>query len=581
MSARSKCFLLSTIVSIMVSAAFGQPSIVNSDFGAVAIVCPHGYAYQGTGGCEGPEQDFNSTPGFGWTLGHGDGGSGLTNQGSVFYPPPFGPFTQAVFLQGNSFVSQVVGGFTARSYTLSFYLGSRRYYDGNQTVQALMDGNVIGTWSLTSNTLFTFKTVSFTVRTDGSHTLEFRGINAGDHTAFVSGVSISSAQFTTIHAFSYDANQGVPWAGVTIDPGGALYGTTSMGGVAGFGSVYKLEHSLSGWTLTTLYSFTGGTDGAYPRGRVALAPDGSLYGTTDQGGAISLCSGYGCGTVFHLTQSRAVPNPALAPWNETVLHSFVGSDGAAPRGDLTFDQSGSIYGTSLGGGDAGNGVIYKLTPTGDGWTETVLYSALDSGDGKSPYGGVVFDNAGNLYGVFGDGGPGGGGAVYQLTPSESGWTEQTLQSFVLYGEDGAYPRGGLIIDSSGTLYGTTGTSGENGGGTAFSLTPVSGGWTFTTLYSFWGGWWWPYDKLTLDTSGSLYGTTSGGGPYGFGTAFKLTPSSSGWTYTSLHDFVGGWDGGGPMSNLVFDGMGNLYGTALWSVGPSVYEASGTVFQITP
>jgi hypothetical protein len=181
---------------MMVPAAFGDPTIVNFDFGAVPIMCGADYAYQGTTGCSAPpapHQDYNSTPGFGWTL---SVSGGLTGPGTSFLPPPFSglPFTQAVFLQGqNSFVSQEIGGFLAGSYTLSFYLGSRYasgQYDGNQTVEALIDGNVFGTWALTSFTPFTLETVPFTVSTDGIHTLEFMGINYGDHTAFLSDVSI-------------------------------------------------------------------------------------------------------------------------------------------------------------------------------------------------------------------------------------------------------------------------------------------------------------------------------------------------------------------------------------------------------
>ena len=197
MSARLRFFLLSTVVMIA-PAAFGAPTIVNFDFGAVPIMCGMDFAYQSFGGDCGsipPQQQFNTTPGFGWTL--GQGGSGLTGPNSPFNPPPFNglPFTQAAFLQGaNSFVSQGVGGFTAGSYTLSFYLGSRYFdggTDGNQTVEALMDGNVFGTWALTSFTPFTLETASFMVSTDGSHTLEFMGINSGDHTAFLSDVSIT------------------------------------------------------------------------------------------------------------------------------------------------------------------------------------------------------------------------------------------------------------------------------------------------------------------------------------------------------------------------------------------------------
>jgi len=197
MSTRLRCFLLFTAVMVA-TAAFGDPVIVNFNFGAVPIVCGGGYAYQGTQGCDaiGPQQDFNSTPGFGWTLGINDG---LTGPGTAFLPPPFTglPFTQAVFLVSDtSTVSQGVGGFLAGGYTLSFYLGSRYasgQYDGNQTVEALIDGDVIGTWALTSFTPFTLETASFTVGTGGTHTLEFMGIDYGDHTAFLSDVSITPA----------------------------------------------------------------------------------------------------------------------------------------------------------------------------------------------------------------------------------------------------------------------------------------------------------------------------------------------------------------------------------------------------
>ena len=209
MSACLKCFLLSAIV-LGTSVAFAQPTIVNFDFGAVRIACSNGYAYEGpvfTCPYAGPSQNFNASPGFGWILGtvlaaccHPqqtlDGGPGLTGPDTIFYPPPFTglPFNQAVILQdAYTFVWQAVSGFTAGDYTLTFYLGSRysNLYDGNQTVEALIDGQVIGTWALSSYTPFTLETPSFTVTTDGTHALEFRGINHGDHTAFVSYVTIT------------------------------------------------------------------------------------------------------------------------------------------------------------------------------------------------------------------------------------------------------------------------------------------------------------------------------------------------------------------------------------------------------
>jgi hypothetical protein len=192
---------------LTVPAAFADPTIVNANFGAVPITCFGDYAYQGTG-CSyiNPSQDFNSAPGFGWTLSATHDrdwyGPGLTGPNTAFSPPSFDglPFTQAVFLESglgvsNPSVSQDISGFSPGSYILSFYLGSRYSNspdDGNQTVEALIDGNVIGTWALKSYTPFTLEFATFTVSTGGDHTLEFMGINnGGDHTAFLSGVNIA------------------------------------------------------------------------------------------------------------------------------------------------------------------------------------------------------------------------------------------------------------------------------------------------------------------------------------------------------------------------------------------------------
>jgi hypothetical protein len=175
-------------------------TITNAGFSVVSISCA-GYAYQSFGGdCSSgpPQQDFNGTPGFGWIL--DVGGTGLTAPGSAFNPPDFAgrPFSQAVFLQGaGSFVYQSIGGFsTGAKYRLTFYAGSRYFdnspfSDGNQTVQVTIDGSVIGTWSLTSFTPFTLESVLFSVPTGGTHTLSLNGITPGDHTAFVSGISIT------------------------------------------------------------------------------------------------------------------------------------------------------------------------------------------------------------------------------------------------------------------------------------------------------------------------------------------------------------------------------------------------------
>jgi len=207
MSVPRRALLLSAILFIAASAS-GQINIVNFDFGAVRITCGNDYAYQGAvTACNAygyNTQNFDQSPGFGWIMGgHAarqlaptslEGGAGITGPNTIFFPPPFDglPFNQAVFLQDiGGFVWQEVGGFTAGTYTLSFYLGSRHEYDGTQTVVALIDGTPIGTWSLTTGTPFTLETARFTVSTGGNHTLAFMGMNPGDHTAFLSYVVIT------------------------------------------------------------------------------------------------------------------------------------------------------------------------------------------------------------------------------------------------------------------------------------------------------------------------------------------------------------------------------------------------------
>ena len=405
--------------------------------------------------------------------------------------------------------------------------------------------------------------------------------------------SAQAQTLTVLHNFTGGGDGANPQTGLTIDAAGNLYGTTwagggskcgnwgTCGGVAGCGTVFKLKHSGSGWVLNTLYGFTGSSDGACPWTKPALAKDGTLYGTTWAGGGNCSQPVYGCGTVFQLRPSPAAPKTALAPWSETVIHAFTGTpDGQNPEGDLTFDPSGNIYGTTFGGGNqgygcAGCGAVYKLTLSGGGWTETVLYSPPGDGtEGAFPVGGVVFDKSSNLYGVFSEGDQSGThwGTVYELSPSGSGWVEQMLYAFT-NGDDGSDPSS-VIIDSAGNLYGTTAA----GAGTVFELTPGNGGWTFTTLYHIFHagenpeG---PLDRLLMDAAGNLYGTTLK--DYEYGTVFKLAPSNGGWTYTQLYAFTGGSDGKYPYGGVVMDANGNLYGTT--SAGGAY--GNGVVWELTP
>lgn len=381
--------------------------------------------------------------------------------------------------------------------------------------------------------------------------------------------SARAQTYSLLHTFTGGGDGACPITGLTAGPGGSFYGTTSGCGT-GSGNVFKLKQMGAGWILNTLYRFQGGSDGSDPAGRVAIGADGTLYGTTFAGGSgYGVCHG-GCGTIYHLVPQVRAPLTALSLWNETVLYRFSGSgDGGGPKDDLTLDQAGNLYGTGYY-----PGVVYELMPNGGNWTEAVLYSPGN----YNAWGGVIFDSAGNLYGVSAFGGDFGLGAVYQLSPSPTGWIEQTLYSFTGQG-DGETPEGGLIMDSLGNIYGTTAYSDSGHNGTVFEISPANGSWTFTTLYDLPAGSGvptGPVDKLTLDPNGNLYGTTYYGGSAGVGTVFELTPSSGGWTYTLLHDFTGLADGGFPASNLLLDASGNLYGTGYG--GGSGY---GVVFEITP
>jgi uncharacterized repeat protein (TIGR03803 family) len=368
------------------------------------------------------------------------------------------------------------------------------------------------------------------------------------------------------------------------------------------------------WKEKVLYSFQGVTDGATPVGGVVFDSAGNLYGATQDGGSANCLSIYQCGTVYQL----APPAKKGDPWTETVLYVFKGNasnDGASPFGGLVMDGAGNLYGTTAYGGTGdcvllgsklGCGAVYELSPPtekGGAWTETVLYSFPSAEQGYVPWGDLVFDGAGNLYGstIFG-GGKGTScdpyyqhcGAVFELSPPKTKggeWTEKMLHGFAS-GTDGASPNGGLVLDSKGAIYGTTygggnesRECGSGGCGTAFELKPPTkkgGAWTETILHRFsgspdGGG---PMSGVVFDAKGSVYGTTQGGGrdDSGSGTVFSLSPGTDGlWTERILHSFQDGDDGAQPRAGVVFDTKGNIYGTA--SIGG--LGRGGTSFKLRP
>jgi uncharacterized repeat protein (TIGR03803 family) len=387
-----------------------------------------------------------------------------------------------------------------------------------------------------------------------------------------------SQTFTVLHEFYGGPDGYQPQDGPIQDARGNLYGTSEQGGVGyyAYGVAFKLSNVHSNWVVSTLAEFGRDENGYYPYAGLTFAPDLSIYGTTGSGGVG--CGGNGCGTVFRLTPPANVPRTVYNPYSRTVIYRFSGPDGESPLGRLIFDRVGNMYGTTAGGGPHGAGTIFQLTQIGSQWTLTTLYGFGDGADGGQPWGELVMDAAGNLYGTNNQGG---GlcycGVVFELSPSAGGWTYQVLHTFVP-AVDGGWPHAGLTLDAAGNLYGTTSTYGPNGGGTVFELSPASGGWNFNVIYALSGGSGdGPAGRLLLDSAGDLYGTTQLNGANDEGSVFKLTPQNGSWVYTSLHDFTFFPDGAEPKGNLLMDSSGNLYG--MTSYGGQY--GGGNVWEITP
>jgi uncharacterized repeat protein (TIGR03803 family) len=341
-----------------------------------------------------------------------------------------------------------------------------------------------------------------------------------------------------LHSFNLNGKDGFnPTASLVLDAAGNLYGTTLEGGnfssecEYGCGTVFELTPKAGGgWSEKVLHSFNS-RDGLAPWGAgVILDAAGNLYGTTIYGGSGTCFNepDVGCGTVFELTPK------AGGGWSEKVLYSFKNNskDGNYPQASLIFDAAGNLYGTTVGGGATNYGTVFELMPTESGtWTEKVLYGFNSSHGGGGPYSSLIFDSSGNLYGtITGSGNCNSGngcGSVFELVRKAGGaWTGKVLHKF--NGADGDNPHADLILNASGSLYGTTQEGGSgtcNGGcGTVFQLTHKAGGaWTEKVLHNFNGSEGYAPNGLILGASGNLYGTTFLGGAHRNGTVFKLTP----------------------------------------------------------
>jgi uncharacterized repeat protein (TIGR03803 family) len=328
--------------------------------------------------------------------------------------------------------------------------------------------------------------------------------------------------------------------------------------------LFALASAGQAQTESVIYTFTGGSGGSSPYGSLVADTSGNLYGTAENGGA------KGFGVVFELS-----PNGS-GGWNQTVVHSFVGSDGVLPWSGLVWDSNGNLYGTSSAGGAYGYGTVYEVSPAAGGvWTAQALYSFKGGQDASSLFvdGALSIDKAGNLYGASNAGGAYNYGAVFEVSPGANGvWTERILHSFT-GNDDGGYPQNQkLAIDPAGNLYGVAGVGGLYDYGLVYELEPgTNGAWTEKIVHSFAGG----TDgtlggSVILDSAGNLYGESS----Y---AVFELTRGSNGvWTEKQLHRFTGASDGAYPEGPLTFDGKGNLYGVTL-----SGGAHRGTVFELSP
>jgi uncharacterized repeat protein (TIGR03803 family) len=379
-----------------------------------------------------------------------------------------------------------------------------------------------------------------------------------------------------LHNFLGSPNDGyLPQAALVFDAAGNLYGTTGSGGNApcSCGTVYQLTPNGDGtWTENILYNFLGGDDGFGPIAPLVFDSAGNLYGTTGAGGGSANCQD-GCGTVFELS-----PNSG-GTWTEQIIHVFTGRDGVLPLA-VIFDTAGNLYGTTIYGGTGpchqgdqlGCGIVFELSSSGGGWTETVLYNFTDGNDGGFPATGLTFDSAGRLYGTTSSGGPGlyHNGTVFELSPRSNGrWIEKVLHGFNGT-TDGGDPMAGVIFDSHGNLFGTARGAGARGCGTVFELTSVKAHWHFQVIYALQGqrDGCYAESAVAFDPAGNLWTNSNGSSDMlgAFGAVFELAPYKGGglWKFKWSHVFrIDGLGGSAPFGGLIVDNVGNVYGVTLF------------------
>jgi uncharacterized repeat protein (TIGR03803 family) len=390
-------------------------------------------------------------------------------------------------------------------------------------------------------------------------------------------VSVATAASTThvLYSFLGDADGEYADTDLVTDSAGNIYGSTVQGGSYGGGTVFQVTPA---GVHTVLYSFTGGTDGGEPYKGVTLDAQGNIYGTAGVGGKyVGPCTDTGCGVVFKLTNSGGT-------WNYSVIHSFTGgSDGWGPGAGVTVDSHAAVYGMTPLGGKSNAGVIYQLKRDASGtWREKIIHSFTGGNDGLGGSAGRLLpDGAGGFFGACTAGGANGDGVVFRISPGASGsWTLKPLYQFKGM-PDAGFPYGSLLRDKSGNLYGTSYYDGANDLGAVYKLTNNGGSWSESVLYSFKGGsdGSGPISNLVFDSAGNLYGTASEGGSAscGCGTIFRLSPSGGTWKESTVHQFMGPPDGAFVYNGMVVDNLGNFYGATVH--GGTANE--GSIYKFIP
>lgn len=393
----------------------------------------------------------------------------------------------------------------------------------------------------------------------------------------------AASKYKILYNFTGGTDGGTPYDGLALDTAGNLYGTTTAGGASGNGAVFELAKNSDGtWTESVLYSFAGGTDGATPWAAVTFDASGNLYGTTTAGGAS------GNGTVFKLTKNSDGTWTESVLYSFTGGSDGANPLWCG----VTLDAGGTLYGMTSAGGSHDLGVVYKLAPnSGGSWTYGLLHTFAGGKDGSYPQFGILtFNTAGNLYGATSDGvnnyadcpTSNDCGSIFEMTPQSDGsWKERVIFRFT--GDAGRRPDGAVSFDSAGRLYGATAGGGGNYG-TAFRLTAgAKGKWNQRVLHVFQGNQdgAYPASGVVFDTAGSLYGSTFYGedenGDCCFGQVFRLIPHAHGWSKKAVHRFQGPpGDGSNTNAGVVFDAAGNLYSTTV-NGGAS---GNGVVFEFT-